>query len=95
MDRYATVQEFGGQRASIHRLVLVVANGQVEPGLIVAIGANDQPIIRSFGLFPGSKADATWGVSEPLAFRACPREQYLREELAEAGEPFWTWPPRV
>jgi len=95
MDRYASKQEFGGQRASISRLVLVVAKGQVEPGLIVAIGANDRPIIRSFGLFPGGKADSTWGVSDRLEFRACPTEQFLAEELAAEGEPFWTWPPRV
>lgn len=95
MDRYASAQQFGGQRASVGRQVIVVADGQIAAGIIVAIGLDDRPIIRSFGLFPGGKEDSGWNASMRLEHRACATERELEALVAAKEPPAWCWPPRI
>jgi len=88
--KYATVQSFGGQRASIGRVVLVkigVGQGDVEPvlapGMIESIEEGDRPNIRTTtGMrFAGGMLDFA--------------ETKTEADIDSAPLGSWTWPPRA
>lgn len=95
MDKYASQQSFGGQRASVNRSVIVVADGQIEPGIIVGISSAGTPLIRTLGAFASGKGDSTYGASDRIEFQDCASPQALEESRRMSNAPFWTWPPRV
>lgn len=91
MNKYATEQQFGGQRASVGRSVIVVGDGQLAAGQIVGISVNDSPIIRSVAVVGSGE----WKVVNTCAFREVLSATELEAVVETATESFWTWPPRV
>ena len=81
MDKYATTQSFGNQRASIGRMVMVRVRTLLMPGIIVEI-RGDAPVIQ---VLDGSS------IREALVFFNAATEL----DLERMPSPSWCWPPRV
>lgn len=93
MSTYATQQKFGGQRASVGRIVLLAAPKHDDPskvclraGIVVAVSAGqDRPYIQD-----AKTGVVDWG--EPMwHFRATTSPE--EAEALPLGA--WTWPPRI
>lgn len=88
--KYATLQSFAGQRASIGRIVVISVAGseglpRIRAGLIAAIDpALDAPRILDLRC-PEQEPSAGWAFCATLT----PAEA----EAIPAGS--WTWPPRI
>lgn len=85
MSKYATDQQFGGQRASVGRIVVVRTGRGIQAGVISEI-YGDEPVIRV--LSAHTNPDVS---SEFFAFFEAKTEQ----ELLGAPDGFWSWPPRI
>lgn len=91
---YATSEKFGGQRASVGRVVVVKYKGDLFMGIVEAISLDGQrPIIRMFSDHsPDARNDSAFGFDDAdLDFIDLKTE----DEIAAAPERCWFWPPRV
>jgi hypothetical protein len=91
--KYASVQSFSGQRASVGRAVVMKdGEGAIYSGQIVGISGQDLPIVRVFGCPGNASDDGAYNHSaEYLPHRGVSSEADLDREVG----PFWCWPPRV
>jgi hypothetical protein len=93
-NHYATSVEYGGQRVSVTRNVVVKYKGDICMGAVVAISLDGQrPIIRmlSDNAADGSR-DSAFGFRDgELSFA----EVRTEEDIEKAPDRCWFWPPRV
>lgn len=101
MARYATERSFGGQRASVGRIVLLACASHDDPkktclraGIIIAISSkHDRPYIHDLKT---GEADFLWEVPWKYYDPESRTEETRLTEI-ETCMPIgsWTWPPRV
>lgn len=93
---FATSEQYGGQRVSVGRIVVVKYKGEIAAGIVVSISLDGRrPIIRALsGDAPDGSRDSAFGFSE--GFGELPfAEVRSEEDIETAPDRCWFWPPRV
>lgn len=93
MSKFATKQKFGGQVASVCRMVLLAAPSHKDPtkmclraGVVLAISSSQDTIyIKDLGSDDATMTSVEW----TFVSTGCPADA----EAMPIGS--WTWPPRV
>ena len=99
MSKFSTMQEFGGQRASVGRVVLLACPSHDDPakmclrsGKIIAISSkHDRPYIQDDKTGEVDWEAPKWTFYTPRS--PTPETRLLEIEHMPIGS--WTWPPRV
>jgi hypothetical protein len=105
---YATKQQFGGQRASIGRQVVVKGSGYTSPwngskmhprtrsGTVDGIDDQDRPIIESSALNnPGVEEKIRPGNYKERSSDLAYFDAKTEEDIEHMPPGSWCWPPRV
>ena len=90
---YVTSEVYGGQRASVGRIVVVKYNDEILAGVIVAISMDgERPIIRMLSDESPGRNDSAFGFRPgELAFEDVKSPDDIRKLVNFC----WFWPPRV